>query len=120
VVDLDTLCWADPALDLGRYLAQLHLLGTKVAGGEAVTVLGSLTGTFLDSYGACSLRAAQAAEAEDRVSFYLATSLVRSALHAARQLKGYRLHLALSLLSELPGLPAATPHVQRQPREGRR
>jgi ABC-type multidrug transport system fused ATPase/permease subunit len=120
VVDLDTLCWADPALDLGRYLAQLHLLGTKVAGGEAVTLLGSLTGTLLDSYGACSSRAAEAAEAEDRVSFYLATSLVRSALHAARQLKGYRLHLALSLLSELPGLPSATPHFLRQPREGRR
>jgi aminoglycoside phosphotransferase (APT) family kinase protein len=99
VVDLDTLCWADPALDLGRYLAQLRLLGAKLAGADAEPLLADLTDTFLAGYGEVSARSAAAAAASDRIRFYAATSLVRSALHGARQLKGYRLELAMSLLA---------------------
>lgn len=99
LVDLDTLCWADPALDLGRYLAQLRLLGAKPAGAEAEPLLAELTDTFLAGYGEVSARSAAAATASDRIRFYAATSLTRSALHGARQLKGYRLELAMSLLA---------------------
>jgi ABC-type multidrug transport system fused ATPase/permease subunit len=98
VVDLDTLCWADPALDLGRFLAHLELLAAKRGGPSATPVVYELTRSFLDGYGGATARTAAAAEAADRIALYRAATLARTALRACRQLKDYRLGLALSLL----------------------
>jgi ABC-type multidrug transport system fused ATPase/permease subunit len=101
VVDLDTLCWADPSLDLGRFLAQLHLLALKQDPGSADALLEDLTDTFLRGYGDATARTAAAAECSERIAFYKATTAARSALHACRQLKSYRVDLALSLLESI-------------------
>jgi ABC-type transport system involved in Fe-S cluster assembly fused permease/ATPase subunit len=101
VVDLDTLCWADPSLDLGRFLAQLHLLARKHDPESADALMQDLTGTFLGGYGAATARTAAAAECSDRIAFYKATTAARSALRACRQLKSYRVDLALSLLESI-------------------
>lgn len=101
VVDLDTLCWAEPALDLGRYLAQLRLLVIKVGGPAARGSADELGDEFLRCYGRVSDRAAAAAQASDRIAFYLATTLARSALHSCRQLKPDRYELAVSLLEDI-------------------
>ena len=98
VVDFDTLCWADPALDLGRYLAHLELLGRKVGGASVTTLVEELTDQFLSGYGEATARTASGAAAVDRIAFYRATTLARSALNSCRQLKSYRLELAMSLL----------------------
>jgi len=101
VVDLDTLCWADPALDLGRFLAHLELLAVKAGGASATPVVHDLTRAFLDGYGGASARTAAAAEATERVALYRGTTLARTALRACRQLKEYRVGLALSLLDSI-------------------
>jgi aminoglycoside phosphotransferase (APT) family kinase protein len=101
VVDLDTLCWADPALDLGRFLAHLHLIGRKAGGPGARERVDEVAGAFLLGYAEVGARAAAAAQASDRIAFYMATTLARSALHSCRQLKAERHALAVSLLEEV-------------------
>jgi aminoglycoside phosphotransferase (APT) family kinase protein len=101
VVDFDTLCWADPALDLGRYLAHLDLLALKVGEESATALLESLTGQFLEGYGEATARTGSAAAAVDRIAFFKTTTLARAALNSCRQLKGYRLELAMSLLDNV-------------------
>jgi aminoglycoside phosphotransferase (APT) family kinase protein len=101
VVDLDTLCWADPAMDLGRYLAHVHLLGRKAGGPGARERVEALGNEFLRGYAGVSTRTSSAALAADRIAFYMATTLARSALHACRQLKPKRFELAVSLLEEV-------------------
>lgn len=101
VVDLDTLCWADPALDVGRYLVQLRLLTSKLGGGDAARLHDELRSSFLETYGLASPRAASQPPFSDRVAFSEGLSLARSALRACRQLKEHRLALTLSLLDQL-------------------
>jgi ABC-type multidrug transport system fused ATPase/permease subunit/aminoglycoside phosphotransferase (APT) family kinase protein len=101
VVDFDTLCWADPALDLGRYLAHLDLLARKLGGPSVTTLVENLTNEFLGGYGEATARTASGAAAVDRIEFFKATTLMRTALNSCRQLKSYRLELAMSLLDDV-------------------
>lgn len=99
IVDFDTVCWGDPALDLGRYLAHLDLVTTKVAGPHAEPLTTALAGTFIDGY----LDVTAGSRPLDRtlrrrIDLYRSLSLARTALHACRQLKDDRLNLALLLL----------------------
>jgi ABC-type multidrug transport system fused ATPase/permease subunit len=96
IVDLDTLCWADPALDLGRYLAHLDVLATKLSGHDARPLVDDLSEAFVESYSAAA--PATSAGIVDRVGFYRALTLTRTAVHACRQTKDRRLDVALSLL----------------------
>ena len=98
IVDLDTMCWADPALDLGRFLAQLELLAVKRGGLAAAPLVHDLTGAFLAGYAELTQRTAAAAAATDRIALYRTTTLARTALRSCRQLKDYRVELALGLL----------------------
>jgi Phosphotransferase enzyme family len=98
LVDLDTACWGDPAMDLGRFLAALDLLAVK-AGAEATrSLLDADADAFLSGYRqACADREVERGLLH-RVEAFRALSLARTALHACRALKPGRLHLALSLL----------------------
>jgi aminoglycoside phosphotransferase (APT) family kinase protein len=101
MVDLDTLCWADPALDLGRYLAHLHLKLRRNSVGGAQLTSERLTAAFLAGYAAAGERQATAAAATDRIAAYEAITLARSALRSCRQLKPDRFEMAMSLLEEI-------------------
>ena len=103
LVDLDTVCWADAALDLGRFTAHLELLASRYGGQAGRALVRDLVRSFLDAYGAVDRRTATAAAASERIAFYRSASLTRSALNACRQLKEHRLALALSLLESSPG-----------------
>jgi ABC-type transport system involved in Fe-S cluster assembly fused permease/ATPase subunit len=94
IVDADTLCRAEPALDLGRFLAYLHVLGVRHAGTAAWPLLATLTAVFLDAYAA----AAPEAVPLDRVSAYRALTLARIGASACRQLKDGRLRDAAAAL----------------------
>ena len=96
IVDLDTLCWADPALDVGRYLAHLDVLATKLSGHDARPLVDDLSEAFVESYSAAA--PATATGLVDRVGFYRALTLTRTAVHACRQTKDRRLDVALTLL----------------------
>ena len=99
IVDLDTLCWADPALDVGRYLAHLDVLATKLSGHDGRPLVDDLSEAFVESYSAAA--PATAGGLVDRVGFYRALTLTRTAVHACRQTKDRRLDVALTLLDSV-------------------
>jgi hypothetical protein len=90
ILDFDGMCQAEPALDLGRYLAYLRMTVAKSgsSAGDAVT------SRFLATYLAVGGRPASEARAE----IYAMTSLVRMAAHGWQQLKPARLRLACAVL----------------------
>ena len=98
LVVLDTACCGGPAVDLGRFLANLDLLTVKAGAEPTRSVLDANADTFVSAYRqACADREVERGLLH-RVEVFRALSLVRSALHACRALKPGRLHLALSLL----------------------
>ena len=104
LVDFDTVCQAEPILDLGQFLAYQRLAIRKdqnPASPMPAAVAEQLCARFLDSYVA-ALHAGQVDEAKlrARVPLYEAISLVRLALHSWQKLKVSRLNHVLTLLEE--------------------
>jgi aminoglycoside phosphotransferase (APT) family kinase protein len=100
LVDLDTLCRAEPALDLGHFLAYLRL---SVAKGPAPMqrLDEELADRFLAAYLAAA-RPQDATEAvlRERVAACEAVALVRLAIHSWYKFKPARLATAITLLEE--------------------
>ncbi|MGH8892494.1 MAG: ABC transporter transmembrane domain-containing protein [Actinomycetes bacterium] len=101
LVDLDTVCTAEPALDLGHFVAYLSLVVGKAArsSGRADGVGEHVDRLFWESY----LRAADVADVavlRDRVTAYRGLTLARVAVRSWLQLKPDRLRLALDLLDD--------------------
>ncbi len=101
LVDVDTVCLAEPALDLGRFLAYLHVTGMRRSPG-AWPLLEELTAEFIGSYldvcrpsrnnsGGRRLLLARTAQ-------HRALSLARLAASACWQLKDDRLRAAMDVL----------------------
>lgn len=103
VVDLDDLCRADPALDLGRFLASLSLLAAKTRRVGTASLTHELTAAFLDGYRTGAHHGIDVREPTAGVHFYRRVSLARSALHACRQLKDDRFARAVALLESDDG-----------------
>jgi aminoglycoside phosphotransferase (APT) family kinase protein len=107
LLDLDTLCRAEAALDLGRFSAYLRVICRKAEREwSSPYALGTeLAQRFLQSY----LDAAGTPPEEERllarVSAYEAVSLVRMAVHSWQQLKPVRTADVLSVLEERASLP---------------
>ena len=98
VTDLDDLCWADPALDVGRFLASLDLLAAKGRPADA-SLRHDLAAAFLDGYRTGSATpGTKIPHPSTPLLFYRRISLARSALHACRQLKDDRFARAVALL----------------------
>lgn len=75
LLDFDTLCMADPALDLGNFLAHLQLTNL-----QGLTPLQGPAEAFLDGY-----RRVSGSAANDRICIYTRSSLLRlGCLHAFR------------------------------------
>lgn len=104
LVDFDTVCQAEPALDLGQFLAYLRLAAHK-AHKQSATVaplaVDELCEYFINSYlRAAGYAAPLAQQLRERVAVYEIISLMRIALHSWQKLKGNRLELVLELLEE--------------------
>jgi aminoglycoside phosphotransferase (APT) family kinase protein len=104
LVDFDTVCQAEPALDLGQFLAYLRVAAHKArkAGVAGVTPIGEQLGEhFLNAYIAA---AGDQLEGDERLriraSVYEVVSLMRMALHSWQQLKTARLENAIAVLEE--------------------
>ncbi len=105
LVDVDTLCVAEPAHDLGRFLAYLHVAGVRRSR-AAWPLLTELTGTFLTNYLDLHVptAAATGAEAEarrlllGRTAAYRVLALARLGASACRQVKDERLAAVLDVL----------------------
>jgi hypothetical protein len=102
LVDFDSFCQAEPALDLGQFLAYLRYAGVKASSttaAERARVSERLAERFTTAYTA----AGGPAEAVERVAVYEVVSLLRMAEHAWHNLKGRRLdHIVTALGERLP------------------
>jgi aminoglycoside phosphotransferase (APT) family kinase protein len=92
LVDFDGVCQAEPAFDLGRFLAYLRAALAK-SGNPAGEALGA---RLLAAHAACGGPAAP----RRRVEAWATASVVQMAAHRWGQLKPARLRLACALLEE--------------------
>ncbi|MCV2491802.1 phosphotransferase [Geodermatophilus sp. YIM 151500] len=109
LVDVDTLCLAEPALDLGRFLAYLQVTGVRRAP-SAEPLLAELSALFVASWlgsrldqrpaagGTRPPAAAAVRELRTRTAAYRALALARMGASACRQLKDDRLGAVLHVL----------------------
>jgi len=102
LVDVDTTCIAEPALDLGRFLAYLHVTGIRRSR-DAWPLLHRLTALFLCCYlDVCPPAVSPAADTRrlllSRTAAYRALALARMGASACWQLKDDRLRTVLDVL----------------------
>ena len=96
LVDFDTVCLAEPALDLGHFLAYLRL---KADGAGPPELAAALADTFLEAYAEAATGAGMAVVPE-RVRGYEALSLLGRAAHSWQKRKPRRLAAIVGLLEE--------------------
>ena len=104
LVDFDSICQAEPALDLGQYLAYQRLSILKAQDPNfpfAPEAIERLCALFLDTYVDASKRwIVDEGILKGRVAIYELISLIRLTLHSWEKMKGSRLKQTLSLLEE--------------------
>lgn len=100
LVDFDTVCRAEPALDIGHFLAYLRLAVAKTETDPSVAgeIADRLADAFLSAYAEGREQRESALRA--RVAPYEVLSLVRLGVHSWQKLKTARLVRVLSLLKE--------------------
>jgi ABC-type multidrug transport system fused ATPase/permease subunit len=104
LIDLDSICLAEPALDLGSFLAHLRLAVTRAGGpagdngseGRADRLAGVVLGAYADAAGV------DLELLRRRVAVFEAISLARTALRSWEKLKVARLMDVLRLMHERP------------------
>ncbi|HJR78863.1 MAG TPA: phosphotransferase, partial [Anaerolineales bacterium] len=104
LVDFDTMCQAEPAQDLGHYLAYQRLNIIKDQDPNSPfpqEEIEHLCAVFLDTYIDVSKAwIADEALLRGRVAIYELISLIRLTLHSWEKMKGSRLKQTMSLLEE--------------------
>ncbi|HEX7248231.1 MAG TPA: ABC transporter transmembrane domain-containing protein [Actinomycetota bacterium] len=113
LVDFDTVCRAEPALDLGQFTTYLRLARRKAdptPTEQGRAEADDLCRIFLDSYmRSRDLESEQASALVERVEVYELVSLLRLAFHSWQKMKSRRLELANELIDErLSGLARST------------
>lgn len=104
LVDFDTVCQSEPALDLGQFLAYQRLAIRKDQRPDAplpATAVDQLREQFLNAYMATAgERLGDKQRLRDRVDVYEIVSLLRLAVHSWQKLKVSRLQHAMLLIEE--------------------
>jgi aminoglycoside phosphotransferase (APT) family kinase protein len=109
LVDFDAACRAEPALDLGHFLAHLRVAvcAAEAAAGQAHGGLAAeLAGTFLTAYAEAAPPDAgwvrpQPGDLRGRAAAYEAVGLVRLAVRSWYQLRAVRVRTALAAIDTL-------------------
>jgi hypothetical protein len=101
-VDLDTICEAEPALDLGKFLAHLRAEARRMqgrrSGSSALT--GGLAHRLLRAYLDAAGGLVDEATLRQRTRLYEAIALLHMALRAQQNLKASRVEDTTALLEE--------------------
>jgi ABC-type multidrug transport system fused ATPase/permease subunit len=102
LVDFDSVCQAEPALDLGQFLAYLRVADKKKeqtdASGELVA---QISERFLEAYlAAAGDRVEDVDRLRIRISVYKIISLLRRTMRSWQKFKGSRTASALAILEE--------------------
>jgi hypothetical protein len=103
LVDFDSVCQAEPALDIGQFLTYLRITSLKSRLTPAATrvFVEQLGDRFMDTYiAATGDPAGDSAQLHRRVSVYKAISLLRRAVRSWQKFKPDRIDGALTLLEE--------------------
>ncbi|HET7080854.1 MAG TPA: ATP-binding cassette domain-containing protein, partial [Chloroflexia bacterium] len=104
LVDFDTVCQAEPAIDLGQFLAYLRVAVQKAHRNAAVTptaLADDLGEVFYDAYvAAADTWLADEEQLRARTAVYEIVSLLRLALHSWQKLKAARIQNVLAVLEE--------------------
>ena len=103
LVDFDTVCRAEPALDLGQFTAYLRLARRKAdqSPPHSRDEVDQLCRVFVGSYVRSRGLAPQEEEALiERIDLFEVTSLLRLAFHSWQKMKSRRLELATDLIAE--------------------
>lgn len=103
LVDYDAVCQAEPALDLGHFLAYLKIAGLrarKAEGSQANDVVIELSDRFLKTYTNAMGGIGDVERFQIRVAVYQMISLIRRAVRSWQKFKGNRLEHALVLIEE--------------------
>ena len=103
MVDLDTLCQSEPALDLGQFIAYLRTRIEKSAktDSSARALADGLGERFLGEYlRASGSRVESERRLRDRTALHEAASLARMALHSRQRFKQKRLEGTTALVEE--------------------
>jgi Ser/Thr protein kinase RdoA (MazF antagonist) len=110
LVDFDTMCRSEPALDLGHFCAHLRVACRKAEAMASSSVTDDFCERFLGGYAQAYNGAAPDLEAlHARVNLYEAASLLRIAIHSWCQFKAARTATAVSVLGErMACLPTLT------------
>ena len=123
LVDFDNICQAEPARDLGQFLAYLRLGFRKVVPSAPVSLREWICSRFVESYLAASPDSlASSAQFRARVSLYQEATLLRLSVKSWQKFKVERLDHALTILRDLETRSAdveATPFFHGE-RENRR
>jgi aminoglycoside phosphotransferase (APT) family kinase protein len=103
LVDFDSVCQAEPALDLGQFLAYLRVtsLKSKLTPSATRALVEQLSDRFMHTYrAAAGDLAGDAAQLQSRVAVYKTISLLRRALRSWQKFKPGRIEGALDVLEE--------------------
>jgi ABC-type multidrug transport system fused ATPase/permease subunit len=103
LVDFDSVCQAEPALDLGQFLAYLRLADKKKDQSSDPTgeLIEQLSARFMETYlAATGERVEDADRLRVRVSVYKVISMLRRTMRSWQKLKGSRTESALAILEE--------------------
>jgi hypothetical protein len=111
LVDFDTVCRAEPALDLGQFTGELAVAvrtGREASGTAALDGGEDLASAFLLEYVRLS-GSTDPAVLLTRVAAHRTVALVRSAVRSWCRLKPERLHATLAVLDERPRIRSRVP-----------
>jgi Phosphotransferase enzyme family len=105
LIDFDTICQAEPALDLGQFLAYLRLSARKAAeSSDRHDTTERMCARFVDAYvNECGLGPGAETLLRTRVRLYEIVSLLRIVFHSWRKFKGERLAFAVELVRDRLG-----------------
>jgi hypothetical protein len=101
LVDFDSVCQAEPALDLGHFLAYTQVASQKSKLDRSTTaeLIEELSERFLQSYMmAAKIADSDAARLRQRVEIYRMSSLLRRAVRSWQKFKASRIESALAAL----------------------
>ena len=106
LVDMDNVCQAEPALDLGQFFAYLRTQARQTPRAESVSpkLEDELCARFFEEYAAAmALTAEDAQRLRARATLHEVASLLRVALHSSQKFKQARLDSASALVEERLG-----------------
>jgi hypothetical protein len=99
LVDFDSVCQGEPALDLGQFLAYLRLGAMKAGRAQPDTLADVLSERFLSTYLAASGARIDARKLVERTAIYRIVSLLRRAIRSWQKFKPDRVQSALAALA---------------------